>query len=125
MPLRENYIEVKANNKPQPLEKIIDAKKAINGMPRGRVAVLCDPDITKEGSILVAYGKYEGSMNSDTGVVIGSTAPGFNQGDRVMFLPLHGIRCSKPNFSWVPDDCEIRFYGVACSVYDSLHVLEN
>jgi len=125
MPLRENFIEIKSIAKPQPLEKIIEATNAIQALPKGRVAVLPDQDITMEHGILVAPGRYGGSMNSDTGVVIGSTVKGINQGDRVAFLPMHGLRCSKPDFPWVPDDCEIRFYGVACPVYDSLHVLNK
>ena len=93
--------------------------KAIRVLP-GRLAVLCDPPVTEEGGILVAAGQYSGSRNSDSGTVISSGLVQFEVGDRVGFLPMHGLRCDARNFEWVPDGMEVRIYGVACPVYDSV-----
>ena len=123
--IRDNFIEIKASavqHDPETVQKCIDA---IEALPPGRVAVLCDKHVEQIGQILVAYGVFEGSMDSDSGTVIHSTYKHLKQGDRVGFLPMHGIRCSYPAMDWVPEGVEIRLYGIACPINDSLVRLED
>ena len=122
--IRENFIEIKTFVKPHP-PHIIDQLATQITVPPGRVAVLCDPHVDKQGEILVAGGKYKGSQDSDTGVVIASGVQQLKPGDRVGFLLMHGLHCKSENFDWVPEGMEIRFYGVACPYYESLIILEN
>jgi hypothetical protein len=75
--------------------------------------------------VLMPDGKWRGSQDSDTGTVLHSRYRHLKPGDRVGFLPMHGIRCKPNEYSWVPDGCDIRFYGHACPVNDSLVKLED
>lgn len=122
--IRENYIEIKTFIQPHSLETINTLANFLT-VPPGRVAVLCDPHVDKHGEILVAPGKYRGSQNSDSGTVVASGVRAIKVGDRVGFLPMHGLRCSSPDFNWVPAGLEIRFYGVACPYDESLIILED
>ena len=122
--IRENYIEIKTFVLPHPPSMIEEMAQRIQALP-GKVAVLCDPPVEKQGGILVAPGKYKGSQNSDTGIVIASGVNELKLGDRVGFLPMHGLWCPSSEFDWVPEGLEIRFYGVACPYYESLVLLED
>jgi hypothetical protein len=116
--IRENFVEVRVVE-PHPLSVIEQARELVSVLP-GRVAVLCDPHVTSVSGILVASGKWEGSQDSDSGVVLRSGVSEIQEGDRVAFLPMHGLRCSRKEFDWVPEGCEIRFYGISCPVWDSI-----
>ena len=122
--IRENFIEIKSFVNPHPPDIVQELANRVTVLP-GRVAVLCDPHVESQRGILVAGGKYRGSQNSDTGVVIGSGVKDLKVGDRVAFLPMHGLHCTHEHFNWVPPGLEVRFYGVACPVYQSLLILES
>ena len=122
--IKENFIEIKPFVKPHPPETVEMLAKQITALP-GRVAVLCDPHVDQQSKILVAPGKYKGSQDSDTGVVISSGVKTLTVGDRVGFLPMHGLWCQPQEFNWVPDNMEVRIYGVACPYYESLILLEE
>lgn len=122
--IRENFVEVKAVE-PHSLEVVLKARSAVSVLP-GRVAVLCDPHVSSVSGILVASGKWQGSQDSDTGIVLRSGVSEIREGDRVAYLPMHGLRCTSKEFDWVPEGCEIRLYGVSCPVWDSIvGVLED
>ena len=124
--IQENLIEIKTFVSPHSLDDVLKVSKAIEAMPPGKVAVLCDPDVTEMNGLLVSHGRWIGSQNSDTGIVVSSGTKSLKPGQRVCFLPLHGLRCSAPEFNWVAEGMEVRLYGVSCPWYDSiLGVLEN
>ena len=120
--IRENLIEVKTFVSPSPQSVIDELAAIVTAMP-GKVAVLCDPPVTEQQGILVAPGKYKGSQDSDSGTVIATGVSALKVGDRVGFLPMHGLRCTHEEFDWVPEGLEVRFYGVACPYHESLIVL--
>lgn len=122
---RENFIEVKSSAKQWDAEIFKKCQDAIENLTPGKVAVLCDKHIEEQNGILVAPGYFKGSQDSDTGTVLHSRYRHLKAGDRVGFLPMHGMRCSQPEDSWVPEGCEIRFYGMACPVNDSLTLLSS
>ncbi len=122
--IKENYIEIKsfvASHGPEIIERLSSVVKPLPG----RVAVLCDPHVDRQSGILVAPGKYKGSQDSDSGTVIASGVLTLKVGDRVGFLPMHGLRCSPDEFSWVPTGAEVRLYGVSCPYHESLVILEG
>ena len=118
--IRDNFIEIKADAQIHDEATFKACQDAIVAVTPGKVAVLCDKHVERIGSVLVAYGVFEGSMDSDTGTVLHSGYKWLQAGDRVGFLPLHGLRCHQPEMSWVPEGCEIRFFGFACPVNESL-----
>jgi len=121
----ENLIEIKPYAPKCDPEMVEMLSKRFTLLP-GNVAVLCDPFLeTTEAGIYLPDGKWRGSQNSDTGTVIGSGYRGLKKGDRVAFLPMHGLRCSHKEFDFVPEGVEVRFYGVACPVWESLVLLED
>ena len=120
----ENLIEIKTFVVPHSAKVLAEMAAKVQTLA-GNVAVLCDPLIEEQGGILVAPGKYRGSQNSDSGTVIASGVCALKIGDRVGFLPMHGLRCTSPEFDWVPDGMEVRFYGISCPYYDSLIELEG
>ncbi|MEI8282368.1 MAG: hypothetical protein WCG75_08180 [Armatimonadota bacterium] len=122
--IKENFVDIKSFVVPHP-RNIIDKLAAQVQVLPGRVAVLCDPHVEQQAGILVAPGKYKGSQDSDSGTVIASGVRTLNVGDRVGFLPMHGLRCSSDEFSWVPEGAEVRLYGVSCPYHESLVVLEG
>ena len=91
--IRENLIEIKTFVMHHP-SAVVDELASALSVPPGRVAVLCDPHIEEQSGILVAPGKYKGSQDSDSGTVIASGVSALKVGDRVGFLPMHGLRCS-------------------------------
>ena len=92
--IRENFIEIKKAEQHDE-ETFKACQEIIKDLTPGKVAVLCDKNIEKQGEIFVAYGIFEGSQNSDSGTVLHSRYPHLKAGDRVGFLPMHGLRCSK------------------------------
>ena len=122
--INENLIEIKTFVVLHPDAVVAEMAAKVQTLP-GKVAVLCDPHVEKQGGILVAPGKYRGSQNSDSGTVIASGVGALKIGDRVGFLPMHGLRCNSPEFNWVPDGMEVRFYGISCPCYESLIILEG
>ena len=122
--INENMIEIKSFVNRHTSGVLAEMAAKVQTLP-GKVAVLCDPDVHAQFGILVAPGKYSGSQNSDSGVVIASGVRELKVGDRVGFLPMHGLHCKSEEFDWVPEGLEVRFYGVACPYYDSLIGLED
>ena len=122
--IRENFIEIKTVAATHDGAVVARLSSLITVLP-GRVAVLCDPHVEQQGGILVAPGKYSGSQDSDTGTVIASGVRALKFGDRVGFLPMHGLRCKSDEFEWVPEGMEVRFYGISCPFYESLVILEG
>ena len=122
--INKNLIEVKTFVVPHSSDKVDELSRVVVVLP-GRVAVLCDPHVEEQSGIIVAPGKYKGSQDSDSGTVIASGVEALKVGDRVGFLPMHGLRCSHEEFDWVPEGLEVRFYGVSCPYYESLIVLEG
>jgi hypothetical protein len=121
--INDNLIEIKTFVNPHPTTTVNNMATKLTVLP-GRVAVLCDPHVEHQGQIFVAPGKYRGSQDSDTGTVISSGVKTLKLGDRVAFLPTHGIRCTAEEFDWVPPGLEVRIYGVACPYDDSLTLLD-
>ncbi len=122
--INENLIEIKTFVVPHPDEVLAEMVAKVQAL-LGRVAVLCDPHVEQQGNLLVAPGKYKGSQDSDSGTVLASGVPALKVGDRVGFLPMHGLRCNSDEFDWVPDGMEVRFYGISCPYYESLVILEG
>ena len=120
--IRENLIEIKTFVMHHPSAVVAELARVVI-VPPGRVAILCDPPIEQQSGILVAPGKYKGSQDSDSGTVIATGVSALKVGDRVGFLPMHGLRCTHEEFDWVPPGLEVRFYGVACPYHESLIVL--
>lgn len=121
----ENFIEVKPHAKKADPSIVEMLSTRLKTLP-GNVAVLCDPFLeTTEAGIYLPDGEWRGSQNSDTGTVVASGYKGLKKGDRVAFLPMHGLRCGSKEFDFVPDGWEVRFYGVACPVWESLVLLEE
>lgn len=123
--IRENFIEVKSTAEQHDEETFRKCRDIILDVTSGKVAVLCDKHITKVGMIEVAYGIFKGSMDSDSGTVLHSRYKHLKAGDRVGFLPMHGIRCNPETNSWAPEGCEIRIYGMACDIEYSLVRLDS
>ena len=123
--IRENFIEVKSTAEQHDEETFRKCQDAIENLTPGKVAILCDKHIEKQGLIHVAHGIFKGSMDSDTGTVLHSRYRHLNAGDRVGFLPLHGIRCNPETNDWVPEGCEIRIYGMASPVNESLTLISD
>lgn len=115
----DNIVYVHSESVP-PSQDVVDyVASKVEPLP-GRVVVVKDAFLESKNGILMPDGKYRGSQDSDTGTVASSGWHELKKGDRVIFKPMHGIRCDKANFPWVPDGVEVRIYGVACDVEDSI-----
>lgn len=122
----ENLIEIKKGAQMHDENTFLACQDAIQSVLPGNVAILCDKHLeATESGLLMPDGKWKGSQNSDTGTVLHSGYRYLKAGDRVGFLPMHGIRLSAPEYKWVPEGCEIRIYGVACPVNESLVRIEE
>lgn len=77
----------------------------------GRLCVMMDCPI--EGLIVT-------NKEPVTGIVVDSGVDYLNYGDRVIVHPEHGLQMDYRDAEWIPRGADVRFYGVAVPVSESV-----
>ena len=82
----------------------------------GRIAVVMDE---------VVPGLLVTTDEPCTGVVISSGCDGIDAGDRVIVRKEHGLQMDYRDADWIPRGADVRFYGVAVPVSESVLAVLN
>lgn len=82
----------------------------------GRIAVVMDE--REEGLIITGE-------DACTGVVISSGVDYLDSGDRVIVHKEHGLQMDYRDADWIPRGADVRFYGVAVPVSESVIAVLN